>query len=91
VQRILQKHVGRSEFVDNTELAGLTLEVGEPAANDGLVIFLFGHPDIPSLWCCKSLTSATCPMGNPSERLTNSAFCRDIETSTASAARALFD
>jgi hypothetical protein len=30
VQRILQKHVGRGEFVDNAELADLTPEVGEP-------------------------------------------------------------
>jgi hypothetical protein len=81
----LQKHVGRGEFIDNTELAGFAPEVGEPAANDGLVIFLFGHA-MSLLYVCKSLISVTCVTGNPSERLTNSASCRDIEASTASAA-----
>src|SRR5262249_62114721 len=90
VQRILLQHVGRGEFVDTDELAALAPEVGEPTANDGLVVVLFGHPDIPSLLCRKSLTSVTCAMGNPTERLTHSASCRDIETSAASAARPLF-
>src|ERR1700676_890102 len=41
MQRILQKHVGRGEFVDDVELAGLTPKVGEPTADNGFIIFLF--------------------------------------------------
>jgi len=39
VKRILQPHVGCSEFIDNSEVAGLAPEIREPAANDSLVIF----------------------------------------------------
>jgi hypothetical protein len=39
VQRILQEHVGRSEFIDNSEIASLAPKIREPPANNGLVVF----------------------------------------------------
>src|SRR5215468_1983594 len=43
MQRILQEHVGRGEFVDDGEIAGFPPERGEPAADDGFVCCFFGH------------------------------------------------
>ena len=43
VQRVLQQHVRRGDVVDNGEIAGLTPEFGEPAADDGLVVLFFAH------------------------------------------------
>jgi hypothetical protein len=36
VQGILQEHVGRGEFIDDAEIAGLAPELGEPPADNGL-------------------------------------------------------
>jgi hypothetical protein len=46
VQRILQEHVRRGELIDDAEIAGLSPELGEPPANDGLVILCFAHLDV---------------------------------------------
>jgi hypothetical protein len=43
VQRILQQHVRRRELVDNRKVAGLAPELGEPAADDGLVVVFYRH------------------------------------------------
>jgi hypothetical protein len=39
VERILQEHVWRSEFIDDCEVAGLAPKIREPSANDDLVVF----------------------------------------------------
>src|SRR5258706_1233717 len=39
VERILQEHVGRGEFIDNSEVASLAPKIREPPANNGLVVF----------------------------------------------------
>src|ERR1700694_4308963 len=39
VERILQEHVGRSEFIDNSEVASLAPKIREPTANNSLVVF----------------------------------------------------
>jgi hypothetical protein len=47
VERILQQHLRCGQFVHDGEIAGLTPKVGEPPANDGLVLFIpcsFGCP-----------------------------------------------
>ena len=49
VERILQEHVGRGEFIDNSEVAGLAPEIREPPANNGLVIFFLRHDHFS---CC---------------------------------------
>src|SRR5690348_14197109 len=49
MQRILQKHVGSGEFVDDGEIAGFTPERGEPAADDGFVFCFFGHTRLLSV------------------------------------------
>jgi hypothetical protein len=41
MQRELQEHIGRGEFIDDGEIALLTPEAGEPAADNGFVIALF--------------------------------------------------
>src|SRR4030081_3357885 len=43
MQRVPQEHIGRSEFIDNSEVAGLTPEIGEPATHDSLVVIFSGH------------------------------------------------
>jgi hypothetical protein len=43
MQRILQQHVGRSDFIDYSEVASLALEIREPPADNGFVIFFFRH------------------------------------------------
>jgi hypothetical protein len=42
MQRILQKHIGHGEFVNDAEIASFTPEVREPMAYDGLVGFFLG-------------------------------------------------
>src|SRR3981189_2542656 len=49
VKRILQQHVGCSEFIDNSEVAGLAPKIREPPANNSLVIFLLRHDHFS---CC---------------------------------------
>src|SRR3981081_4675181 len=39
VERILQEHVGRGEFIDNSEVASLPPKMREPPANNGLLVF----------------------------------------------------
>jgi hypothetical protein len=39
MQRVLQEHVGGSQLVDDSEIAGRTPEIREPAADDGLIVF----------------------------------------------------
>jgi hypothetical protein len=46
VQRIVQQHVGRGQFVDNAEIAGLAPEMREPSTHDGLVVFFLRHVSI---------------------------------------------
>src|SRR5215470_11203423 len=43
MQRILQQHVGSSEFIDDGEIAGFSPECGEPTADDGFVLCFCGH------------------------------------------------
>src|ERR1700730_3743357 len=43
VERILQQHVGRCEFVDYFEIAVLAPEFGEPATDDSLVVDFLTH------------------------------------------------
>src|SRR6202022_4685765 len=43
VERILQEHVRRGEFIDNSEVASLAPEIREPPADNGLVIFFLRH------------------------------------------------
>ena len=43
VQRIFQQHVGRGDLVDDREIDVLAPEFGEPAADDGLVVFFLAH------------------------------------------------
>src|SRR5258708_27388754 len=43
VERILQQHVGRSDFIDNSEVASLAPEIREPPADNSLVIFFLRH------------------------------------------------
>ena len=47
VQRVVQQHVGCGDFVDDAEIAGLAPEIGEPAADDGLVVLFDGHESAP--------------------------------------------
>src|SRR5689334_24147588 len=43
VQRILQQHVGRGQFIDDAEIAGLAPEMREPPTDDGLVVIFLRH------------------------------------------------
>jgi hypothetical protein len=43
MQRVLQQHVRRCDFVNDSEIAGLAPKIGEPAAYDGLVVGFLGH------------------------------------------------
>jgi hypothetical protein len=43
VQRILQQHVGRGQFIDDAEIAGLAPEMREPSTDDGLVVIFLRH------------------------------------------------
>jgi hypothetical protein len=43
VKRVLQQHVRRGDIVDDGQIAALTPEFGEPAADDGLVVLFFAH------------------------------------------------
>src|SRR5258707_6121549 len=52
VQRVVQKHVRSSKFVDNVEVAGLAPEIGEPSAYDGLVVIFFRHGEF-LIGCCR--------------------------------------
>jgi len=42
-------HVGRSEFIDNSKVAGLAPEISEPPANNSLIILLLRHDHFS---CC---------------------------------------
>ncbi|GJH22791.1 hypothetical protein CBA19CS22_39635 [Caballeronia novacaledonica] len=48
VQRIVKKHVGCSEFIDDVEFACLAPEIGEPTPHDGFVVVFLGHGEF--LW-----------------------------------------
>jgi hypothetical protein len=52
MQRILQQHVGRSEFIYDAEIAGLTPKIGEPPTNDGFILLFFGHSEslLRTMW-----------------------------------------
>src|SRR5439155_18636227 len=43
VKRVVQQHIGGSDLVDDAEVAGLSPEFGEPAADNGLVVLFDGH------------------------------------------------
>ena len=43
VQGVLKEHIRRGELVDDSEIARLTPELGEPAADDGLVFIFSRH------------------------------------------------
>jgi AraC family transcriptional regulator of adaptative response/methylated-DNA-[protein]-cysteine methyltransferase len=43
VQRVFEQHIRRGDFIDDAEIAGLAPEVGEPAADDRLVVVLQAH------------------------------------------------
>src|SRR6266536_3117082 len=45
VQGILHEHVGRGELIDDAEIAGLAPELGEPSADNGLVVLCLAHLD----------------------------------------------
>jgi hypothetical protein len=47
MQRILEQHVGRGEFVDDLRVPRVTPEPVEPASDDGLVV-LFARHNRPS-------------------------------------------
>jgi hypothetical protein len=47
VEGILQQHVRRGDVVDDSEVALLAPKVGEPSADNGLVVFFFAHVDFP--------------------------------------------
>jgi hypothetical protein len=51
VERILQEHVGCSEFIDNSKVASLAPKIREPPANNNLVIFFLRH-DYFSCYLC---------------------------------------
>src|ERR1700736_121935 len=55
VQGILQEHVGRSELIDDPEIARLAPELGEPPADNGLVVFCFAHPDTLPCLCREAI------------------------------------
>jgi len=57
VERILQQHLRCCQFVHDGEVADLTPKVGEPPANDGLVVLFLAHSDALSCGVWKSLTS----------------------------------
>src|ERR1700730_11585180 len=55
VQRILQKHVGSGELVNDAQVASLTPEIRKPTAYDGLVVLFLRHDVIPfRLWFVRS-------------------------------------
>ena len=43
MKRILQKHVGSGELIDNLEIAVFAPEIGEPATDEGFVVVFFAH------------------------------------------------
>src|SRR3981189_282924 len=43
VERILQEHVGRGEFIDNSEVASLAPKIREPPASPGLDAIFIAH------------------------------------------------
>ena len=47
MQRVFQQHVRRGDLIDDRQIDVLAPEVGEPAADDGLVVFLFAHWSAP--------------------------------------------
>ncbi len=51
VERILQEHVGCSEFIDNSKVASPAPKIREPPANNSLVIFFLRH-DYFSCYLC---------------------------------------
>ncbi|KSV81726.1 hypothetical protein N183_14535 [Sinorhizobium sp. Sb3] len=46
VQGILQEHIGRRDLIDNSKIDVLAPEFGEPANDDGLVVFFFTHGNV---------------------------------------------
>src|SRR5262249_25144432 len=81
VQGILLEHVGRGELIDDAEIASLAPKLGEPPADNGLVVLCFAHLDtLPCLGCeATDRNSMTCARNNPGCRNTNSVSCRAIE------------
>src|SRR5260221_9242733 len=47
MQRVVQQHVGSSEFVNDAEIARFTPELRKPATDDGLVFAFLRHHDFP--------------------------------------------
>src|SRR5262249_37754082 len=50
VQRVFQQHVRRGDLVDDGEIDGLAPEFGEPAADNGLVVFYLAHLCVLVMW-----------------------------------------
>ena len=57
VERIFQQHFRCGQFIHDGEIADLTPKVGEPPANDGLVVLFLAHSDALSCGVWKSVTS----------------------------------
>src|ERR1700712_5340757 len=51
MQRILQQHVRRSQFVDDIGVPGIAPELLEPAAYDSLVLLFLRHLNLPVIVC----------------------------------------
>src|SRR5262249_30131902 len=77
MQRILQQHVWRCEFIDDRKVAGLAPELIEPARDDRLVLFQIRH--------CASPEMALCHARYFGQRLPNSHPISDCEESDSSA------
>src|SRR5215472_1128448 len=43
MQRVFQQHVRRRNLVDHTQIAGLAPKIGEPTADNSLVVILQAH------------------------------------------------
>src|SRR5208337_750981 len=54
VQRVSQQHVRCGDLIDHAKVAGFVPEVGEPAADDRLVVILQAHASAFQLWLRRS-------------------------------------
>jgi hypothetical protein len=50
MQRVFQQHVGCGDLIDHVQVAGLAPEVGEPTADDCLVVILQAHASASRLF-----------------------------------------
>jgi hypothetical protein len=64
----LQEHIGRGQFIDDVEISGFAPKVGEPTANDGLVIVFLRHVIFSLLRLSAAFDGADAPASRDMKR-----------------------